>query len=433
MSTRLQWASLQVRRRLWFRATAFSAVAVAVALVGTVVEPRVPAALSGRIDTEAVGALLDILAASMLSVTIFSLTVVIAAHASATSNATPRSTLVLSEDNISHNALGTFVGGFIFSLAGMVALHAGLYDGRGRVTLYVVTLAVIGVIVATLLRWIDHVSSMGRVGEITHRVESRTAEVMREQRDRPCMGGTPLLDPGAIPDGAIPLHADRYGYVLNIDMEALQAAARDAGLQVHVAGLPGTFADPCRPLAWVTGGEPEEESRGLLRGAFAIGDARTFDEDPRFGLIVLGEIASRALSPAMNDPGTAIDVLGRAVRLLAITAGGTVRQAEVKYPDVHVPALDPGCLFDDVFTPIARDGAAMVEVGIRLQAALRSLALLGDARYARLALQYSEMALGRAEQALRFEPDRERVRAAAARVRAIAGAGGGAASGDHGR
>src|SRR5690606_37147215 len=113
MSTRLQWASLQVRRRLWFRATAFPAVAVA--LVGTVVEPRVPAALSGRIDTEAVGALLDILAASMLSVTVFSLTVVIAAHASATSNATPRSTLVLSEDNISHNALGTFVGGFIFS------------------------------------------------------------------------------------------------------------------------------------------------------------------------------------------------------------------------------------------------------------------------------------------------------------------------------
>src|SRR5690606_23616985 len=138
------------------------------------------------------------------------------------------STLGLSAVNISHKALGTFVGGFIFSLAGMVALHAGLYDGRGRVTLYVVTLVVIGVIVTTLLRWIDHVSSMGRVGEITHRVETRTAEVLRDQRDCPYMGGRPLE---AIPPDAVPLHANRYGYVLNIDMGALQEAASAAGVQ----------------------------------------------------------------------------------------------------------------------------------------------------------------------------------------------------------
>lgn len=416
MSTRLQWASLQVRRRLWFRATAFSAAAVAVALVATVVEPEVPAALSERIDTDAVGALLDILAASMLSVTIFSLTVVIAAHASATSNATPRSTLVLSEDNISHNALGTFVGGFIFSLVGMVALHAGLYDGRGRVTLYVVTLVVIGVIVTTLLRWIDHVSSMGRVGEITHRVETRTAEVLRDQRDCPYMGGRPLE---AIPPDAVPLHAKRYGYVLNIDMGALQEAASAAGVQAYVTGRPGAFADPCQPLAWLAGGEPAETECDALREAFAIGDARTFDQDPRFGMIVLGEIASRALSAAMNDPGTAIDVLGRAVRLLAIAAGGEMDRGEVQYPDVHVAALDPRYLFDDVFTPIARDGASIVEVGVRLQAALRGLALLGDARFVHLAAQHSALALARAEQALEFEHDRERVRQAAAKVKAL--------------
>lgn len=49
--------------------------------------------------------------------------------------------------------------------------------------------------------------------------------------------------------------------------------------------------------------------------AFLIGDERTFDDDPRFGLVVLSEIASRALSPAVNDPGTAIDIIGTFVRL----------------------------------------------------------------------------------------------------------------------
>ena len=51
--------------------------------------------------------------------------------------------------------------------------------------------------------------------------------------------------------------------------------------------------------------------------AFIVGDDRTFREDPRFGLVTLAEIAARALSPAVNDVGTAIDIVGTFVRLLA--------------------------------------------------------------------------------------------------------------------
>ncbi len=45
---------------------------------------------------------------------------------------------------------------------------------------------------------------------------------------------------------------------------------------------------------------------------------RTFEDDPRFGLIVLSEIADKALSPGVNDPGTAIDVIGTLVRLFTL-------------------------------------------------------------------------------------------------------------------
>ena len=63
-------------------------------------------------------------------------------------------------------------------------------------------------------------------------------------------------------------------------------------------------------------GPEDEDVHKAVAEAFTIGAERTFDQDPRFGLCVLAEIASRALSPAVNDPGTAIDVIGRAVRLL---------------------------------------------------------------------------------------------------------------------
>ena len=54
-----------------------------------------------------------------------------------------------------------------------------------------------------------------------------------------------------------------------------------------------------------------------LRACFTLGETRTFEQDVRFGVIVLAEIAQRALSPAVNDPGTAIFVLDRITRLIA--------------------------------------------------------------------------------------------------------------------
>jgi uncharacterized membrane protein len=45
---------------------------------------------------------------------------------------------------------------------------------------------------------------------------------------------------------------------------------------------------------------------------------RYFEEDPRFGLITLSEIASRALSPAVNDPGTAIQIISSHIRLFSL-------------------------------------------------------------------------------------------------------------------
>jgi uncharacterized membrane protein len=86
---------------------------------------------------------------------------------------------------------------------------------------------------------------------------------------------------------------------------------------------------------------------------------RYFDEDPRFGLITLSEIASRALSPAVNDPGTAIQIISSYVRLFSLWAEplDSKKTEKKPYDRVAVPELTIEDLFEDAFRPLARDGA----------------------------------------------------------------------------
>ncbi len=417
MTTRLQWLLLQVTKKVWVRATAFSLLGVATALVAVWIKRYVPQDIPARIGAHAVDNLLNILAASMLSVTIFSLSTLVAALASATSNVTPRATRLLTEDSTAQNALATFLGAFLYSLVGIIALQTGLYGDTGRVVLYVVTLAVIVVIVGTLLKWIDHVSKLGRVGETTERVEHVARRAMRDRHRHPYLGGVPFTSLDRLPEGAWPVFPDEMGYLAHIDMEALTETCDAQCCEVFVGAVPGKYVDPTAPLAWVTGPRGDDTCSEVC-SAFTVSEERSFDQDPRFGVVVLSEIASRALSPAMNDPGTAIDVLGRALRLLALWATPVERIAP-EHPRVHVPPVLLQDLFDDVFTPIARDGAAHVEVMLRLQKTLRSLSLLGGPEFRAAALHHSAQALQRAEQAMPLEADRARVRAEAEALQAL--------------
>lgn len=208
------------------------------------------------------------------------------------------------------------------------------------------------------------------------------------------------------------------GYVQRVDVGRLHAMAERWQTRIRVEALPGTFCDPGRPLAHVltVPAAEGEIDAGDLADAFVIGDDRTFDEDPRFGLIVLAEIASRALSPAVNDPGTAIDITGTLVRLFALWNRRTdARETGVpEYERVEVPEVAVDDMFDDAFTAIGRDGAGMIEVAGRLQKALESLASLGDPAMRLAALRHARMARARAERAMDLPEDVEIVQRLAA-------------------
>lgn len=411
MTSRWRWLLGLMTRRLWFRATLISLLAVGAALLSLLISPYLPEGMSTEIGAGSVDHILNIIASSMLAVTTFSLSTMVSAYSAATSNVTPRATRLLIEDTTTQNTLATFVGSFLYSLVAIITLSMGAYGERGRVVLFAVTVVVIALIVITLLRWIDYLLRLGRVSETSEQVELAATEAMRTRRERPNLGGVPIKEGASPPKNARVLYSSRVGYVQHIDMGDLEAAALVMKGTIHVAALPGTYVHHGRPLAYVVGPE-DAELDDDIRDAFSVGAERAFDQDPRFGLCVMAEIASRALSPAVNDPGTAIDVIGRAVRVLGVWAKET--DTEIEFPHVHVPGLALADLFDDLFKPIARDGAGIAEVQIRLQKAFVALAAFGDQqRYTTNARRHAREALARAKKAIDFKPDLERVEAAA--------------------
>lgn len=419
--SRDKWQFLlhRIRERLWIKPLLICAVSV-IAVFGAKVSDNLPLAhLSPDVSSGSVESLLSIMAASMLAIATFAVASMVSAYSSASTTATPRSFPLVIADDVSQNALSTFVGAFIFSIVALMSMKNGYFEIAGRFTLFSMTVAVLGFVVFTFVRWTDRIARLGRLGATVEQVESAAATAMLRRRKAMALGGL-ARNPQAAAVGGKAVFASEVGYVQQIDMQVLQEFAQNIGGRVVVDALPGTFAMPGNPLAHVIHG-PEARGDADLKqvaSAFTIGRDRVFDHDPRLGLIVLSEIAGRALSPAVNDPGTAIGILGTLVRLFTLWAqhDDNLAVQPVEFDRVVVPVLQMDDLFDDAFTAIARNGAGAVEVGVRLQKSLRSLASAGDDVMRVAAMRHAQRALASAEQALSLPHEVDAIRALAQSV-----------------
>jgi uncharacterized membrane protein len=418
--SRDKWRFLmrRIRERLWVKPLLICIVSI-LAVFGAKVSDKLPLArLAPDVSSGSVESLLSIMAASMLAIATFAVASMVSAYSSASTTATPRSFPLVIADDVSQNALSTFVGAFIFSIVALMAMKNGYFEIAGRFTLFSMTVAVLGFVVFTFVRWTDRIARLGRLGPTVDQVEAATSTAMRNRRKQPALGG--LVRNLRAPRAGTAVFAAEVGYVQQIDMQALQKYAEAMGGRVVVDALPGTFAMPGNPLAHVLTGSAAVKEADLEQvvAAFTIGRDRVFDHDPRLGLIVLSEIAGRALSPAVNDPGTAIGIVGTLVRLFALWAEPSEHPAaeSVEFDRVEVQVLQLDDLFDDAFTAIARDGAGTVEVGVRLQKALRSLASVGDDSMRVAAVRHAQNALARSEKALTLQHDLDVIRSLAQSV-----------------
>jgi uncharacterized membrane protein len=405
----------QLRERLWVKPFIVCVLSITAVFLANLMDMTELGRFVPEITEESTETLLRIMASSMLMMATFAVASMVAAYSSASRSATPRSFPLMIADDVSQNALSVFIGAFIFSVVALVAMMNGLYAGRGsHFILFSLTIGVLAIVIVTFIRWVDNIARLGRLGHTITKVEAAAAEEIQKRQLAPRLGGVAAFGP---PDAARAVFG-AIGYVQYVDIAALQARAVQSQLRIVVAALPGTFCTPDRPVAWVireaTDSVSDEDAKAIA-DTFVIGDSRIFDQDPRFGLLVLSEIASRALSPAVNDPGTAIGVTGTLVRLFVMwnEFGKAEEVYAVRFDRVAVPELSLADMFDDAFTGIARDGAGNVEVVVRLLKALKSLAAAGDATMRDNALRHARLAVVRAEKALKISEDITAVREAA--------------------
>lgn len=405
--------------KIWFRAMLFSVGAIAAAAAAEWVGPLIPYEADLEIASGSVGDILTILASSMLAVIAFSVSIMVSAYGSATNTATPRTIALMLADDRSQNALSTFLGTFLFSIVGIIGLSAGYYDDRGRIILFFATILVIVLITGTLINWIQQLSTFGRMNDLIERVEQATSKALRWHGQHPFLAAQPPIE---IPQEALPVSCDiASGVVTSVDMGRLEQAAEKYGVTVHLSIHPGKLVYPARPLLYLVGEEADGVDPQPFRDAILVEHDRSFAQDPRFGLVVLSEIASRALSPAVNDPGTAISVLVSGLRCFEVFAEACGESEDARYSRVHGPIIETGDLFTDFFVKIARDGAGIVEVQQRIQLCLLALAQSWPDIFSADASEASRDALARALEHIVHEQDIKDLKARSQKVVDIGG------------
>ena len=416
----------RINAKLWVLPAVMSACVVGWVwisyMAGTYLEPSFFSFI--EVSRETLLNLFTILASTMLTVATFSVSAIANAYASVATTASPRANRIVMKDGNVRSTLGAFLATFIYAVVAITALSAFEFGPTGRFLLFLAFVVQVGWVLLSFLSWVDRVSRLGRIGDTI----SRVAEAGRVAFSNADLCGTLSAnrrDPDEKVDGdAHILRSERFGYVQHIDLDVVQEIAEDHELEIRFGIRPGSLLTVGYPMAHVvssnrtTGaGDPYDgEMDARLKAAVTVGGERSIETDPRFALILLSEIADRALSPGVNDPGTAITVLPHQIELFH---EWTLRQKErgdlspghkCRYSQVWVPPIEADDLVLDAFGPTARDGAGMVEVVIRLLKALQSLTFMDHPELAQAAAKYSQVVLELAEGKLVAESEKEAAR-----------------------
>lgn len=396
-------------RKLGFRVTLYALLAVAVAVAGTVLAPFLPDELTSLIKPGAVMPVLEILASSMLAVSTFSLGVMVSAQNGASDRATPRIHRLMLNDRTTQSVLAVFVGAFVYALTAILLFHTRLYSDEAAVLVMSVTVVIVVLVVVAMLRWIDHLSWLGSLDQSMRIATDSARASLANHARRPALRAVPLTQEVILPDTVTPVPARDSGYVQFIDVTAIEDCLPGVS-RAYVTHAPGRHVLAGQPLALVSGGV-DEKVLLKISDAFVTGQIRTSEQDPEFGIMTLSETASRALSPGINDPGTAIEAIERLQTLLWDFARTDGPADPPRAPRVFVPVPGTDRLIEAAFGALARDGASTIEVAVELRRALLTLARSPNDSLNASARAMADHALAYSEASLPLEAEKDRLRA----------------------
>ncbi len=301
--------------RAWIIPSIYTALAIFAGLFLPRMEAWLLPGLTASMSVSVAMTIYSSIASGMIALTgiVFSLTfVMVQFSASAYS---PRLALLMARDRFLAHALGMFIATFVYASAALAWIDRA---GAGRVPL------VSGRLVILLL-----LASMGMFIALIERVSmlqvSRMLTFTADKGRQVIAKLYPPLD--AAPSSAPPLdfeeeratqvlvHRDKPRAIQSINQALLVRLATENDAMIELVASVGDVVVESTPLLQILGGRQQIDQR-LLQRAINLGEHRTFEQDPKYALRLLVDIAIKALSPAINDPTTAVQALDQIGDLL---------------------------------------------------------------------------------------------------------------------
>jgi uncharacterized membrane protein len=279
----------------------------------------------------------------------------------------------LLRDNVLRYTVGLFVFSLIFAVIALDRLNATVHE--------IVTLltAVLGIsCIAAFLFLIDHAARLLRPVSVLACVGDAGLAVIESVyphlvRDR---GRVPDTDTTAGGPRRVVRHAGPPYILMTVDCASLVEEAQESGGIIEVVPQIGDFVADGEPLFVLYGRAAALDDR-IVRSAVAFGTERTMEEDPLFSFRIIVDIALKALSPAINDPTTAVLALDQIHRLLRAVGKRQLHAATMADGHGHRRLIYRTPSWEDFVClaciEIRRCGAGHVQIARRLRAMLDDL------------------------------------------------------------
>jgi uncharacterized membrane protein len=325
------------------------------------------------------------LAASMFTLIVFVSSALLLAVQLASAQLSPRIIALVFKDPVTKLSMTVFVFAFSFSITTVLRIDTS-------VPMLALQISGFGFIasIGLFLYLIDHVGRFVRpsgalrtVRLLGHRVvDSVYPRRLDESRDTPAStGGTLDGQPRAIT-------SNRGGVILALDVRGLVTLAERFDCVIEMVPLVGDFVAAGDPLFRVFHGGANLPVRSL-RHSVAVGQERTIEQDPTFAFRIMVDIASKGLSPAINDPTTAVLAIDQIHHLLREVGSRHLDEGQVRDAAGRLRFAYRTPDWEDfvqlAVTEIRHFGGTSIQIAKRLRAMLDNLiATLPEGRAAPL-------------------------------------------------
>jgi len=369
---RLRAAIAYIRSALWF--VPFIAILLELILARLLhgIDARLGWTFMGLGPTGA-RAILDATVTMTLSFLVFTFGSLLVAIQVAGGQLTPRiiATMLL-RDNIVRYTVGLFVFSMMFAISALNRLETQVHQ---LVLLLAGCLAVMSM--ASFLYLIDYAARLLRPISILARVAETGFAVIEQQYPEPSRAPDMIAKPLKLGHPArIVSHIGASQVLLTVETNELVAMAQAADGVVELMPSIGDFVGRDEPLFALYGGGATLADE-TLRDAVRFGTERTMEQDPTFSFRIVVDIALKALSPAINDPTTAVLAIDQLHRLLRIVGTRHLSNDHIADDSGQVRLIFRTPNWQDfvnlAFSEIRRCGANNFQVARRLRAMIENL------------------------------------------------------------